>query len=51
MIRLTDFTVEEKVKIAKRDYLLPGIFRDFDETVKENCQFTDDDTIYLHQLL
>ena len=47
MIRLTDFTVEEKVKIA-RDYLLPGIFRDFDETVKENCQFTDDALQYIY---
>lgn len=47
MIRLTDFTVEEKVKIA-REYLLPGIFRDFDDTVKENCEFTDEMLQYIY---
>ena len=46
MIKLNDFTVDEKVKIA-REYLLPGIFRDFSDSVKENCQFTDDMLQYI----
>ena len=46
MIRLTDFTIEEKVKIA-REYLLPGIFRELDDSVKENCKFTDEMLKYI----
>jgi ATP-dependent Lon protease len=46
MIRLTDFTIDEKVKIA-REYLLPGIFRELDDSVKENCKFTDEMLKYI----
>lgn len=46
MIRLTDFTVEEKVKIA-REYLLPNIFKELDESVKGNCKFTDEMLKYI----
>ena len=47
MIKLNDFSIEEKVKIA-RDYLLPGIFRDFDSSVKNNCLFTDEMLEYIY---
>ena len=47
MIKLNDFSVEEKVKIA-REYLLPGIFRDFDTSVKKSCLFTDEMLEYIY---
>ena len=47
MIRLTDFTVEEKLGLLGIVYQL-GMFHDFDETVKENCQFTDDTLQYIY---
>ena len=41
MIKLNDFNTLEKVKIA-RDYLLPNIYSEFNEILRENITFTDE---------
>ena len=41
MIKLNDFNTLEKVKIA-RDYLLPNIFSEFNEKLRENITFTEE---------